>query len=63
MDYRYVKGLVHLALALASSAEYLNAETKPRAFLCGLAAGYHVNCVFYHFCIEKLDDEDQKRKQ
>jgi len=63
VDYRHIKGFVHLALALASTAEAIGCKSKIRMFLCGLAAGYHTNATFYHFCLEKLDDEDQKRKQ
>lgn len=40
-----LKTLWHVALATAAAYEALTAETRPRKFLAGAAAGWHVVAV------------------
>jgi hypothetical protein len=40
-----LKALWHVALATAAAYEAVTAETRPRKFLAGAAAGWHVVAV------------------
>lgn len=56
-----VKALVHLGLAIAPLLEIKHSSSKLRNVLLGLAAGWHLNAVYYHLFIEKEKKSGRKR--
>jgi uncharacterized membrane protein YhhN len=56
MKFTYVKGLIHLGLALTAVGELFTATSRTRKILLGSMAGFHLHATLYHFCFEEDTD-------
>jgi uncharacterized membrane protein YhhN len=53
MKFTYVKGLIHLGLALTAVGELFTATSRTRKILLGSMAGFHAHATLYHFFYER----------
>lgn len=58
MKEKTLKGLVHGFLAVLGAVELLNCKSRTRKFILGTAVGWHAHATFYHFVLEKNNEED-----